>query len=81
MKQVDMIIEALKQLGGEATYSEIYRKYELIAGVKLTYGQKAGIRKTIETHSSASKNFRETNADLFYPPKGIGKGYWALRII
>lgn len=78
MKQIDIIVEVVKQLGGKASYSEIYRKYELIAGVKLTVGQKAGIRKNIEMHSSDSENFTNKE-DLFYSVEGIRKGVRGLR--
>jgi len=77
MKQID-IIDAIRQLGGKAKYNDIYKMYEQLAHKKLTYGQKAGIRKNIEIHSSDSKNYRENNEDIFYALEGLGKGIWAL---
>ena len=78
MKQLDIIVKALENLGGKGTYSEIYAEYEIITNSKLTYGRKAGIRKTIENHSSDSMNYKG-NTDLFYSVCGIGNGVWGLR--
>ena len=77
MTMLETIIQVLKNLGGKAPYSEIYQEYEYIAKCKLTPGQKAGIRKCIETHSSDSENF--TGNDIFYSVEGKGKGVWGLR--
>lgn len=78
MTVLDTIIKALNNLGGEANYSEIYKEYERIIGKRITDGQEAGIRKTIEDHSSDSKNYKGTN-DIFRSVDGIGKGKWGLR--
>lgn len=78
MTQLEMVIMALKNLGGKGVYSEIYAEYEKISNVRLTYGRKAGIRKTIEDHSSDSMNFKGKE-DLFYSVNGIGNGIWGLR--
>ena len=78
MTQLEIIVESLKELGGRATYSEIYSKYEEITGTTLTYGQKAGIRKNIEMHSSDSLNYKGKD-DLFYSVHGIGNGVWGLK--
>lgn len=79
MKQIDVIIKALEELGGRASYSEIYTKIEEISGVTLSYGQKAGIRKNIEIHSSDSLNYTGKE-DLFYSVYGIGNGVWGLKV-
>lgn len=50
MKQIDIIVLALKELGGVANYFDLYKRYEQIAGIRLTDGQKAGIRKNIEIY-------------------------------
>ena len=76
--QLDHIIQALKNLGGKANYTEIYEEYEKISGINLTLGRKAGIRKTIEDHSSDSMNYKGKK-DLFYSVHGIGNGTWGLR--
>ncbi len=74
---LELIIKALQKLGGVAKYEDIYRTIEIISGKKLTPGQKAGIRKCVETHSSDSDAFQYE--DLFYSAKGKGKGVWGLR--
>ncbi len=78
MKQVEIIVQVLSGLGGKASYRDIYLKYETVIGTRLTYGQKAGIRKCIENHSSDSDNFKGEK-DLFYSVEGKGKGVWGLR--
>lgn len=78
MKQLDYIVQALHNLGGKASYPEIYAEYERISGVQLTHGLKAGIRKSIEDHSSDSLNYKGRE-DLFYSVYGLGNGVWGLR--
>lgn len=78
MKQLDIIVLALKELGDVANYCDLYKRYEQIAGIRLTDGQKAGIRKKIEDCSSDSKNYKGKE-DLFYSVEGKGKGVWGLR--
>lgn len=75
---MDYIVQALHNLGGEASYPEIYAEYERISGVQLTHGRKAGIRKSIEDHSSDSLNYKGRE-DLFYSVYGLGNGVWGLR--
>lgn len=78
MTQLDYIVQALKNLGGKANYTEIYKEYERISKINLTPGRKAGIRKNIEDHSSDSMNYKGKE-DLFYSVDGIGIGNWGLR--
>ncbi len=72
---VDVVIEALRQLGGCGRYADIYRKCEELSGRETTMGRMAAIRKTIEDHSSDSANFQH-GADYFYK---VEKGTWGLR--
>lgn len=78
MTQLDLIVKALKNLGGVAKYPQIYKEFEKITNSKLTPGQKAGIRKNIEDHSSDSLNYKGKE-DLFYSVYGLGRGFWGLR--
>lgn len=78
MTTKEKIIQAMKNLGGKATYSDLYCEYETITQTTLTQGQKAGIRKCIEVHSSDSDNFSHKE-DIFYSVYGKGKGVWGLR--
>lgn len=48
MKQLDVIVQTLKDLGGKASYSELYRRYEIITGVLLTPGKKLGFEKILK---------------------------------
>ncbi len=59
-------------------YSELYEEYERICGTVLSPGQKAGIRKCIEDHSSDSLNYKGKD-NCFYSVDGIGNGTWGLR--
>lgn len=78
MTQLEMLIESLRNLGGEGHYSDIYSEYEKVSGITLTPGRKAGIRKTIEDHSSDSLNYKGRE-DCFYSVYGLGEGTWGLR--
>ncbi len=78
MSVLETIVHVLENLGGSASYSEIYQEYESFAKCRLTPGQKAGIRKCIETHSSDSENF-SGKKDIFYSVEGMGYGVWGLR--
>lgn len=74
----EKVIKSMQNLGGKASYSDLYCEYEKITQTILTSGQKAGIRKCIEDSSSDSKNFTGKE-DLFYSVYGKGKGVWGLR--
>lgn len=78
MTQLDIIVKALENLGGKAAYKDIYEEFERLYGSRITVGQKAGIRKNIEDHSSDSQNYKGKD-DLFYSAEGIGSGVWGLR--
>lgn len=78
MTQLEIVVQALENLGGKANYARIYEEFEQISGVVLTSGKKAGIRKLIEDYSSDSDNFKGKR-DIFYSVEGKGKGVWGLR--
>ena len=78
MTQLEYRVEALKNLGGKASYSQIYEEFERLTNTVLTPGRKAGIRKNIEDHSSDSMNYKGKE-DIFYSVGGIGSGEWGLR--
>jgi hypothetical protein len=71
---VDEIVGAFKALDGAARYDDLYEYIQRTTTRKLTREWKATIRRTIEDHSSDSKNFR--SSDLF---KRHGHGFWGLR--
>ena len=77
MTILDNTIKALKNLGGKASYSDIYAEYEKVVGNTITKNQQAGIRTCIERNSSDSEVFKGN--DVFYSVYGKGKGYWGLR--
>jgi hypothetical protein len=71
---VDDIIQALKNLGGQATLNQIYNEVKSIRTIPLPISWQANIREYIESHSSDSKRFK--GKDYF---KKVDKGVWALR--
>ena len=74
---LNSIIEAFRNLGGEAKYEELYIEIEKIRksrGFELAASWKAIVRWTIEVHSSDSEAFKFE--DIF---KKLGFGYWGLR--
>ena len=78
MSYVDLIVKALRNLGGQASYTEIYREIEEITGITLDDGLMAGIRRTIHIYSSDSDGYNGV-ADIFYSVQGKGYGVWGLR--
>lgn len=75
---VDEIIEALRALGGVASYEKIYDYIEKNTTEELGKHWKDAVRSTIEKHSSDSRAF-EGKRDIFYSVEGIGRGVWGLR--
>lgn len=76
---VDWIRDAMGNLGGSSSYQELYEEIQRIHPGPLTPAWKATVRRTIETNSSDSDNYRENNPDIFHSVSGIGNGYWGLR--
>lgn len=78
MTWLEEVVNALKALGGIATYPEIYGYIKTHTDRQLPPSWKAIVRATIERNSSGSEAFEGKN-DLFYSVEGIGKGVWGLR--
>lgn len=73
------IIQALTELGGAASYKDIYQQI-IDRNVKPINGDwRASVRGCIERNSSDSETYQGKN-DIFYAVYGIGKGYWGLRV-
>ena len=70
------IAAVLESLGGEATLSKIYSEIRSIRPGPHPVNLEAGVRRTIEIHSSDSKAF--TGTDLYYSVEGIGRGIWGI---
>jgi putative restriction endonuclease len=74
------IIKALKNLGGQAHLSEIYKEVKNIRGENLNPTFDRTIQRELETHSSDSEAFIGGDSnDIFSIAEGKGKGVWALR--
>ena len=71
---ISEIVAAFGALGGAARYDDLYEYVQRTTKRKLTEQWRATIRRTIEDHSSDSKNFRA--GDLF---RHLDHGFWALR--
>jgi hypothetical protein len=71
---VEDIVQALRNLGGQASLNQIYNEVKRIRTEPLPANYKASIRERIEAHSSDSTNFK--GKDLF---RKVAKGVWALR--
>ncbi|GAB5519003.1 MAG: hypothetical protein RhofKO_12540 [Rhodothermales bacterium] len=74
---IDDIVSAMRNLGGYASYSDLYPEVARLRTQPLPQTWEAIIRGQIETHSSDSEAFK--GRDLFYSVDGIGKGAWGLR--
>jgi len=78
------VVEALEELGGQATLTDIYNKVEDRNKIDLSsyIDWKAQIRKHIYLNSSDADIFKGNvgdHTDLFYSIEGKGKGHWGLR--
>ncbi|HHT7166513.1 TPA: hypothetical protein ACTZ3T_002834 [Bacillus cereus] len=78
------VIEALEELGGQATLANIYKKVEDRNKIDLSnyIDWKAHIRKHIYLNSSDTHIFKGNagdEKDIFYSIGGKGKGHWGLR--
>lgn len=43
MTQIEYIVQAMRNLGGAATYSQLYKEYEIVSGIVLTPGKRLGL--------------------------------------
>ncbi|MBQ4810595.1 HNH endonuclease [Pseudoalteromonas luteoviolacea] len=71
------IVQALENLGGVASYDDIYSEISKIRS-NLPNTWKAVIRRRIQDMSSDSDGFKN-GQDLFYSVNGLGSGVWGLR--
>ncbi len=70
---VEDIIQALLNLGGQATLNQINAEVKRIRAEPLSVNWRASVRERIEAHSSDSHNFK--GKDYF---RKVDKGVWAL---
>lgn len=73
------LIEVYNDLGGQASYLEVYPRAKLLRegrGASWTKEAKASIRRTVEDHAESSANFR--GKPVFYSVNGHGRGVWGL---
>ncbi len=71
------IEKALNNLGGTASYEDIYAEVKSIRS-NLPKSWKQIIQRTIQDKSSESDGYKG-NEDLFYPVNGLYSGVWGLR--
>jgi len=76
---IEDIIQAMKNLGGQAKYEDLYDEVKRVRNQSLPKTWRAIVRNQVESHSSDSDNYRENRTDYFYSVYGKGKGVWALR--
>ena len=79
MRWVDYIKSALENLGGWATYDDLYAELKRIRQDNFTQSWKATVRNSVESNSSDSENWSPKRPDLFYSVNGLGSGVWGLR--
>ena len=75
------IIATLKQLGGEASLSEIYdaiQERDLLPSIKTNPTWRNTVRSEIQRHCKETKSYTEGNEELFYSVNGVNKGVWGL---
>ncbi|MBS20691.1 MAG: hypothetical protein CL739_01170 [Chloroflexi bacterium] len=74
MGLIDTIIMAMEELGGKGTLRQIYSEVNQIERTPYP-----SIRRTIYQHSSECDIYENKYSDIFYAPRGKGKGFWAIR--
>lgn len=81
LRWIDYIMAAMHACGGKACYAHLYREIKRLRKLNFTREWEATVRRTIETHSSDSENFRKgsNTRDIFYSVYGINRGMWGLR--
>ena len=78
MTWLEVIIEALKALGGYAHRSDIFLVIEDQGKKNLTEFWKKSVQSVIQTHSTDSDAYDRSNPDIFYTYQK-GSGCWGLR--
>jgi energy-coupling factor transporter ATP-binding protein EcfA2 len=78
------VVEALIDLGGEGSLKAIYEQITVRKRKHLPNPNwSSSVRRTLEHYSSDTTTFRtrkgSVEEDIFYAPKGLGAGYWAIR--
>ncbi|HII62980.1 MAG TPA: hypothetical protein HA279_05085 [Candidatus Poseidoniaceae archaeon] len=73
-----IIVEAIDNLGGETTNSNLYDEIERLGLRDFTTNWNMTVQGTIERHSSDSEAWGG-NYDVFYSVQGMGHGIWGLR--
>jgi hypothetical protein len=71
------IVAALENLGGSASYDDLYAEIERVRS-ELPATWKAVVRRRIQDLSSDSAGFKKGD-DLFFSVEGLGAGVWGLR--
>ena len=77
---LEEIITAMKHLGGDAKYQDLYDEIKKQGNIDLSkrkYWQQR-VRATVEAFSSDSVTYNGKK-DIFFSVDGIGKGHWGLR--
>jgi len=78
-KWIDDIVLAMENLGGQASYEQLYEEVKRTRRSALPKTWKAIVRNQVESYSSDSDNYVPSRQDLFYSVYGKGSGVWALR--
>jgi predicted HNH restriction endonuclease len=83
---VNEVFDVLAELGGQGTLSAIYARIVQRNRMNLESNNwQMVVRKTIQEHSSDALFFhtmkKTEEDDLFFAPKGMGAGFWAIREI
>lgn len=73
----DDIVTALDNLGGVASYTDLYSEIERIRP-SLPESWQSVVRRRVQDLSSDSEGFKH-GRDLFYSVEGLGVGVWGLR--
>jgi len=73
---LDEVIDAFRELGGDAEDYDLYCKIQERNVMNLTKTWKGSVKKTIGIHSSDSDDLAYAGKDVFYRVK---RGHWGLR--
>jgi 5-methylcytosine-specific restriction protein B len=82
VKYLTEIIESLKELNGQASLKNIYKKMQerdLLPYIHTNPTWKSTVSTEILRHCKGSPSYVEGNDDLFYSVNGMGGGIWGLK--
>jgi hypothetical protein len=79
MHMVDLVVQALLNLGGDALLEDLYEEVGRVRQFALRLNEEAYVRLLLQQHSEDSNIDPDRKLKpLFYSVGGLGSGHWGL---